>query len=262
MILVYLDESGIGDARNEKYVVVAGVIVPDTMYLDVVGRISQVRDKHVPEKYRHDFIFHATDLFQGSEKRITKSEWPLAKRHDALEELISIPEQLKIPVAQGWVERQKIRNDRPELNAQDAVVLTQAIASTVCMLSIERFMRLHTAEDALAMLIFENNDQAKKTVKQQHQEMSRPTFIRQIRPDVAHLVGNVLPVQRIIDTAHFAEKHEAPILQLADACAYIIKRRMMGRMDSERFLKHLEHQLITNPKGGWPLGDPVRFRTK
>lgn len=109
MLLVYLDESGIGDIQHEKYVVVAGVIVQSEQFKSVQKRIEEVRDKYVPEKYRNGFVFHATDLFQGSEKPISRAEFPLALRHDALEELISIVGELKLPVVQAWQDRAAVR---------------------------------------------------------------------------------------------------------------------------------------------------------
>lgn len=255
MLLVYLDESGIGDIQHEKYVVVAGVIVQSEQYKAVQKRIEEVRDKYVPEKYRKNFVFHAADLFQGSEKLIGKAEFPLAQRHDALEALISITSELKLPVVQAFHEREAVRRDHPNLNAQEAVVLTQAIAATSCMLTVEGFTQRYAQASTLALIIYENNNQAKKLVKSMHKEMLNPDNLgKLVDPGDIERMKKIVPLQRVIDTAHFAEKSEAPILQLADVCAYFIKRRLMGRMDSMRFLIHVMNQLTSNAHSLWPMG--------
>jgi hypothetical protein len=255
MLLVYLDESGIGDIQNEKYVVVAGVVVQAEQYKAVQKRIEDVRDRYVPEKYRKGFVFHATDLFQGSEKLISRDEFPMAERHNALEELISIASELNLPVVQAHHDREVVRHDRPELNAQDAVVFTQAIAATSCMLLIESFIQRYALPSTLALLIYENNDQAKKLVKSMHKQMQDAENVAKLSdPKDVERVKRVVPLQRVIDIAHFAEKSEAPILQLADVCAYFIKRKTMGCEKSDRFLARIMSQLTTNTHGFWPMG--------
>lgn len=255
MLLVYLDESGIGDIQNERYVVVAGVIVQAEQYKTVQKRIEEVRDKHVPEKYRKGFVFHASDLFKGSEKPISKTEFPLEKRRDALEELISIIADLNLPVVMAHQDREVVRRDHPTMNAQEAVVFTQAITATACMVSVEAFTQRYALPSTLALTIYENNDQAKKRVKEMHKEMLNPDNLHKFAdPKDVERVRNLIPLQRVIDTAHFAEKTEAPILQLADVCAYFIKRRLNGRMDSMRFLDRIMNQLTSNAHGLWPMG--------
>jgi hypothetical protein len=254
MLLVYLDESGIGDAKHEKYVVVAGVIVQSEQYKVVQTRIEQVRDQYVPEKYRNGFVFHAADLFQGSEKVMNKAEFPLTKRRDALEGLISIIGELNLPVVQAFHDREVVRRDRPEFSVQEAVVFTQAIAATSCMLTVEAFARRYAQDSSLALVIYENNDQAKKLVKSMHREMLNKSNVKKLTdPKDIERAENLIPLQRVIDTAHFAEKNEAPILQLADVCAYFIRRRLMGRMDSMRFLNHVMNQLTSNAYSLWPM---------
>ena len=39
---------------------------------------------------------------------------------------------------------------------------------------------------------------------------------------------NVFKIHQIVDTVHFASKLEFPLLQLADICAFLIKRRLLN----------------------------------
>jgi hypothetical protein len=48
---------------------------------------------------------------------------------------------------------------------------------------------------------------------------------------------------RIVDTVHFASKRDCGPLQLADACAFIIKRKMAQKPDADRFYSALEPML-------------------
>lgn len=255
MLLVYLDESGIGDAKNEKYVVIAGVVVQAEQYKGVVSRIDAIRDKYVPEKYRKGFVFHANEMFQGGERRISRDEFPMEQRQGALEELISIVSELHLPVVLAHHERQVVREHNPSLNEQEAVALTQAIAAMSCTLLVESFVQKNALASTLALLIYENNDQARGLVKTMHKKMQTGANLERLTdPKDIERVGRVIPLRRVIDTAHFAEKDEAPILQLADVCAYFIRRRLAGRMDSQRFLDRIMNQITTNAHGLWPMG--------
>jgi hypothetical protein len=261
MLFAYLDESGIGDISREKHVIIAGVIVRDVQIAELDARIGEVRDKHVPERYRNGFIFHASDLYQSTEKVISRNDWPTANRWDALEELMSLVGEFELPVAQSNVPREQILKDRTELTPDKAVQMAQAIAATTCMLHIERFATLWTPPDTQVTLIYENNDSAREAVKQQQEFMSSDEMQKQISPALRERIGNLLPPRRVLTTPQFAKKEHAPILQLADACAYIVRRVTFGK-DCTRFTRHIKDLVITNREGRWTLGKPVRLPTE
>ena len=70
--------------------------------------------------------------------------------------------------------------------------------------------------------------------------------------DVTNPMARILPLRRIVETAAFAEKQESSVLQVADICAFVIKRRMMMKLDSERWIQQIGEKLIVDPAGGWP----------
>jgi hypothetical protein len=43
-------------------------------------------------------------------------------------------------------------------------------------------------------------------------------------------------IERMIDTVHFVEKGQAPLVALADVCAWAIKRYMAGSKGAEKFM--------------------------
>jgi hypothetical protein len=56
-----------------------------------------------------------------------------------------------------------------------------------------------------------------------------------------------VPLTRIVDTVHYAEKLDSSPLQIADACAFTIMRRLRRGADCERFYKLLEPQMVNPP---------------
>jgi hypothetical protein len=64
---------------------------------------------------------------------------------------------------------------------------------------------------------------------------------------------DIVRTRNIIDTVHFAAKQESPMLQIADLCAFFIKRKLQGSPDSKPFFDAFAGQM-TSPltKGGWP----------
>jgi hypothetical protein len=50
----------------------------------------------------------------------------------------------------------------------------------------------------------------------------------------------------IVETVHFAEKAESMPLQVADTCAFVIKRRLMDKEDAGEFYGLLRNEIIWN----------------
>jgi hypothetical protein len=57
-----------------------------------------------------------------------------------------------------------------------------------------------------------------------------------------------LILNRVIDTVHFAEKKSSSILQVADACAFFVKRRLMNTSEHMRFFGPLKPRMVVLPK--------------
>jgi hypothetical protein len=56
--------------------------------------------------------------------------------------------------------------------------------------------------------------------------------------------------RHIIDTVHFAGKSESAPLQIADACAFVIKRHLMEKEDAATFFGTLRPQLYCYEEQG------------
>ncbi len=105
MRLIYLDESGLSDVVREPYLVVAGVVVnADEQLVKLESRLKAVVEEHLPPEKREKFLFHATELFSGG-GTFGRRNWPKEKRWSILDQLASIPAELKLPIVIGFVDR-------------------------------------------------------------------------------------------------------------------------------------------------------------
>src|SRR5271165_938506 len=95
------------------------------------------------------------------------------------------------------------------------------------------------APSELITITAEDSPKAKRLMK------ATQLFLRDpVQVDKMGLKGKNLPLQHIIDTISFAEKTETSLLQIADACAFAIKRKAMKTEDADRFFKPFERQLV------------------
>jgi hypothetical protein len=121
-----------------------------------------------------------------------REAWPLEKRLEILDDLISIPAKFDVPVAFGAIDWKNVTPD----------LLTKPT-------------------------IFRN-----------------PAAVMQLGLE---LTGDYYPFRKIKDTVHFAKKEECRHLQLADACAFVMRQHYMRNERSDRFWNVLKPLLIWHP---------------
>jgi hypothetical protein len=248
--LAFLDEAGISNPVHEPIVIIAGIIVHgDLQYKRLKGRIQQAIEDWIPPQDRDGFVFHAADLFSGADY-FDRNVWPLEIRWQILEELCSIPHEFDLPIVFGFQDRSAIPREidgaRSEANIHTAA--TQLIAFTHCLVGIERWMRYATDPDETVLLIAEDKPEVKPAFREIHRVAQSGEKIKKyIPPKLAE--SEELPVTRIIDDLHFTDKQGSAPLQIADVCAFAIKRRLMRKDYAYRFYGHLRPQLI------WKVSD-------
>lgn len=249
MRIAYLDEAGIAGPPQEPIVVVAGVIVhAEEQLLAIEARLREIVAAHLPEKDREGFILHCIELFSGG-KTLKREEWDRERRWKIIDDLVQVPKQFNLPVIFSYVDLEVLKKRRPHLDKRELIIAGQTISAMNCVCGIERYIREKTPEKELGIVIYENNDTARNAVRDMHNYMRDPKLIV---GDVPNPMARILPLTRVVEAATFAEKSESSLLQLADICAFVIKRRMMCKLDSERWIQHIGKQLIADPAGGWP----------
>jgi hypothetical protein len=246
---VYLDESGI--SSKEDVTIVAGVIIDaDKQWKAIEQYVEALIEEYVPKEHQHGFVFHAKELFHGSQI-FDPAKYPMARRREALKKLIAIPATFGLPMVYGYSDKAIL----PELHRQyprhqnRVFALQHANTYALCAIGVERYMREHAQPDEIATLIAENNENARYAVKKVHYLLRGKNLDAQAAEVAAlwwwQIGSDYLPIRKIVDCVHFASKDEAILLQLADACAFVYRRYLEKKPDTEEFFNALTNN---NPK--------------
>jgi len=217
---VYMDEAGI--SSHEPVVLVAAIIVDaDRQWRHLADHIQGMIDHHLEEGDRENFVFHAKDLFHGT-KKFPRDKWSLPQRLEILKELVSIPRKFNVPLTYGFFRRglSGLPNDPPDVEA----IKAQHSAFISCAFGAEQFMRNEAGPREVATIVAEDNPQVRAALKHGFRLLKDRNGALATIPTYRDL----FPVKHIIDTVHFAAKNESILLQIADACAFVLARFLSG----------------------------------
>lgn len=237
---IYMDESGTN--KHHRALVVAGVIVePDAHMDDIENRLRSLIDRYIPESRRDGFVWHAAELFSGN-KNLPREIQDEDVRRGILEQIISIPSSLKLPICVGMIQKEKFL--RFEKRAQgktphQILVAMHAAAIALCTISCEIWMRAF-AKSEVAWLFAEDNNEVKKAAKET-QILMRSNRAAQILRLASQTPP--LPLAKIKDGINFVGKPESYVLQLADACAWCARQFNSKEDRYRRFTSILKPQL-------------------
>ncbi len=237
MRLAYIDEAGISNPTQEPYLVVAGVIVHgDGQMAQVRSQLRKVVKNWIPPEQQEGFIFHATELFNGGGKVFVREpkgtpnrKWPLEKRLEIAKDIGKIFKANKLPIAFSGIERKTFpltetaRQGWDQLSAKQKIINTHVTAHVVATMKVDVWLR-QNAPNEHAMMIVEDNQQAKKLIHSTHQYYQE----RKLETMLDDRERKYFPLRKIVEDPLFQEKRPASALQLADFAAYVIKRRLMG----------------------------------
>lgn len=244
--MVYIDEAGI--SANEPFLVVAAILVDaDRQLIAVQRHLDKLVSHWIPEAHRDNFIFHATELFngnpRGSGKVFERDDpiWPLEKRLQIADDLVSVISRHKLPFTTGWIEKKNfphspISKERwGDLSRSEQSILSHTAAFSACALKVDLWMR-HKTDGEVCMMIVEDNDQARSVIREaqnRHQTIGIDEVLREG-------ALKLLPLRRIKEDPLFQSKRKSSVLQLADFCAYVSKRFLMGDVKYDRFFNPLK----------------------
>lgn len=230
----YLDESGTGDPAKEPYVVVAGVLVhADKQWKALERYISDMADDFALPDDRPGFVFHASELINGG-KIVTREKYPLEKRHQALQDLCEIPAKFNfLVVVAGW--------ERKNFVSVDQALVA---ASGACAHIVEDYMCRHADPDEVATMVYEQNGKYSKSIRAYHNHLRSAAIEQYVESTPGTQIKRL---ERVVETAMFVEKNDTSALQVADACAYILGRRMRRVAGDERFYQPLMPQIMRAP---------------
>jgi len=238
---IYCDESG---TSGKTFFVVAGVIVHgETQWKPLEERIASLIEKYVLPEDRFGFHFRATELFSGSGRFKNPEKYPLARRCEAFRELLSIPSEFRLPVVFGFTRIEVAIPSQSTQARRKAIAENHALTFCRCAIAAEKFMREHTEPKELAELILEDNTETKKSVDLMgnilRSRSGNPIIVDFQRRESERLQLNsdFLPLTKISESISWKKKGGARLLQIADACAFIIRTFLEERADVEQFVR-------------------------
>lgn len=243
MRIVYLDESGIGKIEHDPILVVSGVIIhADAHWLKLQAHLRRLLEDATPQNVPVPSNLHAKDIWHGA-KEFHRDQWPRAVRMELLDELAKIPVTYDLPVVWAALGREKYQAMFAERPAEERPVDVYSIASMICFIMAEEYMRLKAPPDEVATVVFESNSRMQKRIPAMHAFATNPKKMAALtRPNDPYF-----PITRIIDTPTFQAKSQSSILQLADFCAFAIKRYEQGAAGADGWYEMLKAQFVRAP---------------
>ena len=237
---VFVDESG--SSAKEPVTVVAAIIVHgDHQWKPVANHLAGLVKDHVPLHLQKNFVLHAVDLFSG---KALQEAWPPQKSWNLLEKVLQTVPEYMIPVSFGFcrkltpvVESILPPDDLAYLNRGlerpgSRVKLQHARAMADCLTWADQFIE-RFCPDEVATVLVEDNPEMRKSIK------AMPQLLEMISSLPIGNPGWIKPLRSIVGTVNYAGKREEPLLQLADACAFILRRRLGGFPHVDRFIHAL-----------------------
>jgi hypothetical protein len=142
----------------------------------------------------------------------------------------------------GFVPKGKLRRDYASFEQRDIDLAAHAISFTIALVAANMYMQRRGDPDEMASVTVENSDHARTLIRTTHDFIRDPAQVAQLPSEVAmHL-----PLDRIVDAVTFAPKASSA-LQVADAVAFAIMRRLRRGRECERFYDPLEPNIIARP---------------
>jgi hypothetical protein len=224
--LVYLDDS----SDNSDIQVLAAVVVPDEDALTIEKFLGMRVDMFVPEELRPKFEFHAFKLWKREDEFS-------ALKHDQVRELF---EGTAAVVADSGIE---IVYGAVKLRALRAGYYSTAqpvdIAFRLCMEGLHQWFRKIKKFSDFGILIC---DEMKPNIKKDMQQAYR-AFRRgnKREPTVGRAIGEMF--EYLHDDLYFGDSAYSVGLQLADMCAFLIRRRLNGDQDTDYLYKKIEPKI-------------------
>lgn len=160
----------------------------------------------------------------------------------------------------GYVNRTdySVASYRKDWKQKDLNVGAQSFASMTCLIAVEKYMR-EADDKEVAALVYENNDQAKKQIRVTQRFLKDHDFTKFLGSDVlSPNYAQYLPLTRIVESPLFSEKNESSILQVADAMAFAINRKLRNAEECDRFFEPINQQLIIRAKSFGALSSPQK----
>jgi hypothetical protein len=249
---VYLDESGI-DLNSDVAVVVAVIVDTDQQWKPVEKYLHALIEEFVPVELQNGFVFHAKDLYHGWTKtRHEKQKQRFERGPELLRKVVEVPGKFMLPMTFGWVRKPEARkystvysldgSTKKHLR-KDFVPWCHSWAYVRAVLAVESYMRkTPDAQGHLAKLIAEDNPITKTAIEDAHRLLMGQKLDEDHADEFMSMSWSLqggLPLDRIYGSVAFEKKTDTVLLQLADACAYVLHRFYEAKPHNQEFVEAL-----------------------
>jgi hypothetical protein len=253
--IAYFDHAGCSKIEEEPIAATAAVLVHgDAQWRWIEQRRASIlADPQwgLSEQQQREFEFHAYKLFSGGYSPFER--WGKDKRHALLSAFLEILPKFNLPICAGVLDRAGFREAAPfgvPADISEFLVQEQQKACFECAYAVNSWLR-HETQVEVAMCIFDRADEpVVKAIKHS---------IRTHRHFSAQMQGLVW-FEYLIDTPYFADPIESFGLELADACAFLLKRHLVEHpsIDTEKLYSIIDPQIVCPPRGIEFCADPWR----
>lgn len=226
MRFVFIDEAG--TSATEPVTVVVGLIVnADTQLMSAEAAVAEVLGA-VPARFKKDFVFHATDIWNSRKYR---DGWSTSDRLALLHSMMRLPRRLGISISMGMVRRDW--KPTSELKGFSRAQCHHFHAFCACVSRADKYIRDHADPREVGAVVAEDVPDMRTLLKLVPKILrENPTNLLQdqVIPTKAERDAGYITQQtdtrvtRIRDSVHFVEKQNDPMLPLADACAFGLRR--------------------------------------
>jgi hypothetical protein len=151
--------------------------------------------------------------------------------------MVTIPRHVSLAIAAAYVRREDPDNFDATISRSQS---QHAKAFGLCIAQADYFIRTYCGLSEVATVVAEDVPKIKASLREiAHQLKSQPFVIDD--PDRYKAIGYPpLPasyqISRVKDTVHFVEKRDGPFIQIADACAFAIRRYVAGHATGDEFV--------------------------
>jgi hypothetical protein len=209
----------------------------------VERKLTALRDAYIPEAEREGFVFHATELFNGGGRVFDRKsgQWPLEKRLAIAERIAALPRRLDLGLVYGFLNRHEFsaKFSRIDYGTTDETAAAHVTAFVTCCMHVERYMRVKKSGE-VAMLIVEDTQRTKKLITLVHGEYQNPKY----SIGESDEGRKYFPYKRIKASPLFENKTQSLSLQLADFCAYVMKKRLMHDRRYDKYIDMMYSQIV------------------
>ena len=235
---IFVDEAG--TSALEPYTVVVGIVLhADAHLMAAEARLNEILGG-VPEPYKADFTScHATDVWNNPKYR---PEWELTDRLAFLCEIMRIPRSMGMAVSMAIVSQDAPDNAGLTALGMSSEQQQHLLAFRSCLGRADKYIREYAHPREVATVIAEDVRNMRRYLAETTSGM-RGQFGPTHRPPADQIdrsLGfNTQETQdritRIRQSIHFVGKDEEPMTQVADACAFGLRRFFSGLEFGDQF---------------------------